>query len=984
MDRMSKKAVLKTSVATLLVSSAFGAFAPTYAQTASAADGAKVEDIVVTGSRIARPDLESSSPVTVVTSENLKLSGTTSTEDFLRDLPVAVAAIGGNSNNGNPGVATLDLRNLSEERTLVLVDGKRFVPYDSNGFVDLNMIPASLVKRVEVLTGGASSVYGSDAVAGVVNFILKDDFSGFEADAQLGVTGKGDGFSQAYSITSGLSSEKGNLVINAQYVRVNPVDLGARDFSRFSLSTEDLAPSGGSSTNAAGAIDGLVALGGRGTFDASGNLVPYDAVRDSFNFNPYNLLQVPQNKWTATAIGKYELSESVEFFSRFSFANSQVTTVIAPSGTFGFPYNINYADNPFLSAQAKGILAQNDTADAGDKTPGDGVVKVPLRRRTLELGTRDSIYENTAYQLVGGFRGDISDSLRWEAFGQYGHTSRTTTYANDIRFDLSQQAILAVRNPDTGAIVCEDPSGGCVPANLFGAGNLSQAAGNFFRVDLQQIESTSQFIVGGFVNYDLPFSLLSDKKGGVVVGVEYRRENAIARPDNNLLTGNSVGFGSSTPIKARLSTKEVYGELNLPIVSGQTFFDSLSLEAGIRYADYANRDELQSIGNKFSNTSWKLGLEWTPVAGFKLRGGFNRAIRAPNLNEIGQPVTPGTGDATYDHCESIKRGQPIVLDSATVGTVLAGTAPANTTALFDLCRATGVPLTALQNGLVDGIVSGQINNYTGGNIRLTPERADTYTIGLVMQPEFLSGFSASVDYFDIRVKNAIYSVPEQEALIGCYEVEKNASGFFCSRIRRNPITGSLSGGTETGVDSSTINIGGARSKGIDIAVSYRFALNDNSNLAFAINATHTINSILDYGTSVRECVGKLGKICVRPQPKWQWVQTTTLDSGPWSLQFRWQYIGKLERDDVAFGLGGAKASDFALPMIKAKHYFDLFTSFEATEALSLRFGINNLFDKKPPIVGTGYGGTTENSANTYPATYDPLGRSYFVGATMKF
>ncbi len=965
-QKFFRRGRLSASVAPVVLGLALIA-TPAFAQEAPAEEEAG--DIIVTGSRLSRPDLESSSPVAIVSAAQIQLSGTNNAEEYLRDLPQAVAAIGGNTNNGNPGVATIDLRNLGEERTLILVDGKRFVPYDSNGIVDLNMIPASLIERAEVLTGGASSVYGSDAVAGVVNFVMRKDFEGFEADAQYGLTEKGDGKTRSFSITTGVNSGdgRGNIVVNATYVKVDAVTQGARAFSRNVLAAADLGAGGASSTNAQGAIDGLVGLGGRGTFDASGNLVPYVGTRDGFNFNPFNLLLAPQNKWTATAIGRYELSDAVEFYGRASFANSRVSTIIAPSGTFGFPFQINYATNPNLNAQAKAILAQNDTAAAGDATPGNGVVTVPFRRRTVELGTRDSIYENTAYQLVGGFKGNVTDTVKWETFAQWGRTSRTQTFANDISFTRTQAAIL-------------DGS-----ANLFGAGKLSVAAGQAIRLDLQQYDTTSQLVVGGFMTADLPFTLASDKAGGVVVGVEYRRENATANPDENLIQGNAPGFGSSTPIRAELSTKEIYAEINVPIVTDKPFFESLSLEAGIRYADYKNIDQLTGIGNNFKTTSYKIGGEWTPISDLKIRGGFNRAVRAPNLNEIGQPVTPSTGDADYDHCESISRGQPIVLTPAVVAQVLAGTAPAATRAHYNLCLATGTRAGALALGLVDGVVAGQINNYVGGNINLRPEKANTLTVGAVFQPQFIKGLTASVDYFDIKIKDPIFAVPEQEALIACYEFEKAATGFFCSRIRRNPITGSLSGGTETGVISTNINAGFQRTRGIDFATTYKMNVTDKLDVTWALNATRTLKS--DYQAqsvfpNTRACAGALGSICLRPLPKWQWVQTTTADYGPWTLQLRWQHIGKLTHDTVLFGED--PATDFAVPVIGARNYFDLYGSVDVNDAIKLRAGVTNLFDKLPPVVGNDYGGTAENSGNTYPGTYDPLGRSFFVGATLRF
>ncbi len=919
----------------------------------------EAETIVVTGSRIGRADLEASSPVTIVSGETLKMSGRPGVEEFLREIPQAVAAAGSNTNNGNPGAATVNLRNLEEERTLVLVDGRRFIPFDSNGVVDLNMIPAALVERVEVLTGGASSVYGSDAIAGVVNFILKRDFEGIEGDAQLGLTERGDGFERNFSLTVGgnFAGGRGNLVANVSYAKADAVDQGARSYSSKVLASATLLPGGGSSTNAAGTIRGLVNPAcvnqsgqhpddsGVCTFDASGNLVPYRRDSNGFNFNPFNLLQTPQDRWTATMLARYDITNAIEFFGRVSFANSRVTSILAPSGTFNFGFDINYATNPNLTPQARAIMASNDTAAAGDATPGDGIINVDIGRRTVELGTRDSIFENTGYQIVGGLKGEVAEGLRFETFGQWGRTSRTQTFANDISFSRTQAGIL------DGSV------------NIFGAGNLSLDAGKAIRLDLQQYDATSQFVVGGFMAYDLPFTLGGDTNGGVVVGTEYRKERSKANPDENLIQGNAPGFGSSTPIDADIAIKEIYAEAKLPI------FDIVSLEAGIRYADYQNRDNLTQLGNNFKTTSYKFGGDIEPVEGLRLRALYQRAVRAPNLNEIGEPLTPGTGDASADPCSSSR---------------LSPAAYAANGPLAQLCRATGVPAAAAAAGIVGGPISGQVSNFSGGNIDLTPEKSRTVTAGLVIEPKLVPGFSAAIDYFDIRVRNAIVALPEQEIIDLCYTIERDANGEFCQRIRRNPGNGSLVGGITTGVDARVLNAGLLRTEGIDFNLGYRFDVGPESSLALALNATYTMRSELQSTTEtpLRECEGLVGNTCLAPLPKLQFNQTTSFRSGPFSAQLRWRYIGKITNDGVAFGTDDP--SEFAVPVIKARSYFDLSAAYDVSDNFSMRFGVNNLFDKGPPVVGNDYGGTTENSGNTFPATYDPLGRAYFAGVTLRF
>jgi iron complex outermembrane recepter protein len=905
------------------------------------------DEIVVTGTRLGRSDLTASSPVTVVSGETIRSSGSTGVEEFLRDLPQAVAAIGGNSNNGNPGVATVDLRNLGEARTLVLVDGRRFVPFDANGVVDLNMIPTSLVQRVEVLTGGASTVYGSDAIAGVVNFILKRDFQGFEADGQLGLSQRGDGFERAFSVTAGVSAPdgRGNIVVNAGYVKVDAVTQGARAFSSTVLAPETLGAGGGSSTNASGTIRGIPGPSCRGgstagvcTFDASGNLVPYVATRDGFNFSPYNLLLAPQDKWTATALARYDITDGVEFFGRASFANSRVTTIIAPSGTFNFLFDINYRTNPNLTAQARGVLA-------GADADGDGIVRLALGRRTVELGTRNSIFENTAYQLVGGFRGNIAEGLRYEIFGQWGRTSRTQTFANDISFARTQAGLL------DGSV------------NLFGPGKLTAAAGQKIRLDLQEYDTTSQFVAGGFLAYDLPFTLGGSKNGGVVLGAEYRQDHARANPDENLIQGNAPGFGSSSPIDAKLDIKEVYGELKLP------FFDLFSVEAGLRYANYKNRDTLLGRGNSFNTTSFKIGGDFQPIPDIRLRAIYQRSVRAPNLAEIGTPKTPAVGGLDIDPCASSQ---------------ISAAAYAAGGPLAQLCLATGVPRAAALAGVVGDPISGQINSYVGGEIGLTPEKSDTLTAGVVLQPRFLSGFTATIDYFNIKVKNAIGTLPEADTIASCYNVEKMATGFFCSRIFRNPVDGSLSGGTETGVDSRFTNTGLVRTQGLDINLAYRTNLSDSVKLSLAMNATRIFKSQFQSATTtpIRDCVGLVGQFCQRPQPKWQFTQVSSLGYGAATFQVRWRYIGALKNDSLGFA--DIPDRTLATPFIGAKSYFDFNASFQAGEHFQFRLGMTNMFDIKPPVVGNGYGTTTENSGNTYPATYDPLGRSFFAGVNVKF
>jgi outer membrane receptor protein involved in Fe transport len=958
MNYASLRHTLRAALFTGTALSGVAVVASANAQDQTAATRPQVEEIVVTGTRITDPSLTSASPIAVVSFEQIQAVGTTNLEEFVRSIPQAVAAEGSNTNNGNQGAATIDLRNLGRERTLVLVDGKRFVPFDTQGWVDVSMIPVSMIERVEVVTGGASAVYGSDAIAGVVNFIMKKNFQGVEGTVQYGVSGKGDANKLDLSATAGgkLAEGKGNFTINATYTDQKAVYQGARDFSNFALAAADFSP-GGSST----APEGILLLSnGFRQFDANGNLVPRF---QKFNFNPYNLLQVPQKKWTATAMGHYDISDSIEYYARLSVANNRVETIIAPTGTFGFPFDINYATNPFLTAQAKGVLAAEDTAANGDPRPGDGTVTVAVLRRMSELGTRNSFYENTAFQFVNGLKGDIGNTgLKFDTFVQAGRVTRAINYENDIDAKKVQQALLAVRDA-SGNIVCQDPSNGCAPANIFGLGKLSAAAANFIRFNLSENDSTNQIVAGGQVTGDLPFTIpAAGKAGGFAVGVEWRREAGTARPDNNLINGNAPGFGSSQPIDARFHTTEVFGETIVPLVRDAAFAKSINFDGGIRYSWYGST-VLGAPNNKSENVTYKAGGDWSPVQEFRLRGSYQRAVRAPNLNELGLPKQFGTGDLTNDYC--------------------AGTNPVGNAALTALCVATGVPANRIGN--VAGPISGQINNFLGGNPALQPEKSNTFTIGGSFRPEsFAKGLVLSLDYYSIKVNNAIVTPTEQSIVDACYLIEKSAAGPNCKRIQRNALNGSLNGDSSTGVVATKVNAAAYRAEGLDFGVNYGFEMGSAGNLNLDWVGTHVFKTIQQDAASLpaNNCAGLVGKTCLRPDPKWRFTQTTTWNWRDLTVQVRWQYLSKLTNSEV--GLGKNKPSDFVVPVIPSYHYFDLTASYALTSYLTVRGGVRNLFDKQPPVVGNDYGGTTQTSGNTYPATYDPIGRSFFFGATAKF
>lgn len=947
-----------------------------------------VEEIIVTGSRIARPELTAMSPFAVVGEDAIKLSNQVNIENFLRTTPQFAQAIGSNTNNGNEGGTTIDLRNLGEERTLVLVNGKRFVPFDYQGYVDLSMIPTSLIERVEVITGGASAVYGADAVAGVVNFIMKDKFEGLEVNGSYGVTDEGDGDTYDFNITAGgnFAGGRGNLVFNVGYTKQDPISQADRSYSAESLGAEDLAPFG-SFTTPAGTL-----LYGSYFGDPEGGCLQFDTAGDpascaeTFNFNRYNLFQVPQEKWTATALGSYEINDNLEFFTRGSFANNQVDTIIAPTGTFFFPFQLNVNDpaaggNPLLTPSTRAFLQDIDAnecaspqvdPDTGDFTgpclalaagAGDGLVDFSLGRRLVELGVRESQYENTAYQFVGGLRGTVLEDQDWEVFAQYGHTSRNQNFLNDNSAERVQQSLSAI--DDGGNIVCADTSGGCVPGNFFGEGNLSAAASDFIRLNLNETNKTDQLVFGGSLSGDLPLTIPTAANAvSYAAGVEYRREDARNQPDDVYSSGTSPGYGASSPVDAEIEVQEVFAELLLPVLADAPLAQSVNIEAGVRYAQYENSviAESGNSDNTFYNTSWKLGADWSPVEELRFNLMYQRAVRAPTLREIGLPKTSSTGDLSDDPCDN--------------------EAPLPSGALIALCEATGVP--AGLSGTFTSIVAGQINNFVGGNPELEPEEADTVTAGVRWTPSMLEGLTMSVDYYDIDIDDAIVELTEQDIVNACYFSEQDPNGQFCQLIARNPLTGGLVGGSDTGVFRSLANVASDSAQGVDITVRYSFDMGANGALDLGFDANYVIERKTQPAAFLDEydCAGLVGNTCLRPNPEWTFVQTTRWTTGPLTLQLLWRYIDGVEQDTVAFG--DAAASDFAVPKIASQSFFDLTGAYDFNETWTLRAGITNLFDREPPIVGNDYGGTAENSGNTYPATYPSIGRGYYLGANARF
>jgi iron complex outermembrane recepter protein len=959
----------------LLTSVAFAALASggvSYAQDNSDAN-ANGDEIVVTGSRIPRPGFVSNSPVSTVGQTDINLEQPTDVEAVLHGLPQFSPGNNQSINNGSSGTSTLDLRGLTEPRTLVLINGKRMVGFNPNGLFDVTAVPIALLDRVDVVTGGASAVYGSDAMAGVVNFILKDDFQGVQIDQDYSVTDHGDGERDSTSITMGANFDdnRGNVTLNVSYL--NREQVGQ------SRGPATLTP-GASSTTTPVAVDS--AEGDRTQVSDSGELVPF---YHGFDFNPQNLYQAPQERWGATALAHYDLNENLQAYSRFIFAQSITAPALASSGTFGNAYAVPL-DSPFLTAQARDYLAANNPVDTCANTvanlpvvwtaaaPAGNCVAPGLRWRAADLGPRQYTFEYDTFQTLVGLKGTFF-GWDWDVSGAHGETSLKREQGNDLDSNKFQQALFA-----TSTTTCFDGSNFCAPLNLFNpATPTSQASLDFIRLNLFVQSLTTQDYVTATITGDLgdfksPFA---SSPIAASFGAEYRDESTDYRPDAASQAGISPGFGATLPVKGEYDVKEYFGEALVPLIENAPLIDFINLELGYRSSDYS------TSGNV---SSYKYGAEWQPVGGLRFRGMFQRAVRAANLAELFTPITPGTGDLLTDPCASGTATNPIPVGSD----------------LYNLCLATGAPAGRLDGGNIDQPTSGQVNNFAGGNPNLTPEKADTVTLGFVAQPSFVSGLTVTVDYYDIDIKNAISVRPAFDLIDACYSPTRNADADptidACTRLIRNPTVGNLEGATIYGVVQQTENIGSVHTKGVDFSVTYDFDLGTMGSVNVAFDGTHLTD--LGYepsaGAATIDCLGHYGKLCGLPstvsastggpEPENRWVQRTVWTLGPVDLAYRWRHLDSTTVDPKTAEdaiIAGSPIDDVSAK-IPSYDYLDLSAAWQVTDIVRLNFNVTNVTNKDAPFVATETGSTTFNSGNTYPATYDVLGRVFTLGVSAKF
>ncbi len=949
--------------------------------------------IIVTGSRLKQANTSSPSPVVVLDNEELQHQGTVRTEELLNSLPQLNSGLtlGANGPSVAPltGTSTADLRGIGAFRTLVLVDGIRPAPGDPvNPSADLNAVPSALIERVEVLTGGASAIYGSDAVAGVVNFILDKDFTGLKVDLQGGInrasnsrtdlqdiqrasgisppTGTvNDGANTDLSIVFGrdLFDGQGHVTAYAGYRRIQGVLASSRDFSGCTLI--EAGPSYQCLLDGTTAGGQFVPNAGAGTpltLDSSGHAFRPLSAADLFNPAPFQTLQRPDTRFNAGAFASYKFSDAASLYGEAIATDDRTRVFYDAAGTSATGAGLNVfgvnCNNPLLSAsQVNDLCTQSGLASTD-------TAQIAIGRRNVEGAGRTDEFHHRSYRIVVGMKGDISEPWSYNASATYGRVNADEHLSNDLSLSRLTNAldVVSVGGVPTCQSVVNGSDPSCVPYNIFSAGAVTPGALRYITAGGEQSGFAERTILnaeltGKLGQYGIK-SPFADEGFASALGVEYRKEQVSYLPDAAYSTGDLLVTGGVNPLAGGFHVAEAFSELKMPLIEDLPFAKRVTLTASDRFASYKPQGNVNAFG---------FGLEWLPIGAVTLRGSFNRAVRAPNALELFSPQLLGQSNLA-DPCAGV---------------------PSATAAQ---CARTGV--TASEYGNI--APQSTVNIVTGGNPNLKPEIADTVTMGLVFLP--LPNILFSADYWRIHVKRYVGSLPASYTLNTCLNT---GDPTYCALITRDA-NGSLSTGNGAAagrIIGTRFNTGSYGTSGVDFEGRYRLDLSFLSASAGSLLFSFTGSVALDNPINVTpggtefDCTGYYGPNCsgagpTSPVPRWRHRLRTTWHTDTeyaFELSLNWRHIGHMNSE---FTSGNPNLNNPANVFPVDSHigtydYLDMDASIKVARHWTLQAGINNLTDRQPPIVGFSANPLLVDG-NLASGIYDPLGRYLFVGVTAKY
>ncbi len=959
----------------LILAIGAGAFA-----TGANAQDASSQRVEVTGSRILSANAVSPAPVQVLTAADIAASGAVNLQELILKSPVfgtpGISRTNSNFITSSVGIATVDLRNLGSDRTLVLVNGRRYVAGQSgSATVDLNTIPTDFIERVEVLTGGASSLYGSDAVGGVVNIILKKSIEGIVLDASYGESEKHDDRLKKFSASFGSNANNGKTRMMGHFsvtqqgaVYSADRDISAIDgFSKTLASSQDpadlfvnqrpfyssFAPQGRFFYRSA------TGTNTSRTFDANGNLIPFstngpngDGVgATGYNRNAIRTIAVPTNRLLFAANGEHQFSDVATLFFEGTYAATKTTSRLEP-----FAVDSSGGTNPIYSgggfvpaefmvngAKVKNPLIPQALFNLFTDRDGDGLKDYNFTRRLSDIANRGNTANRDTFRFLTGLKGDLTKTWQYESYVSYGYTKEAqygTGQVNAANFRYALEAI-----PDAnGNAVCRDPvarASGCVPVNVFGANTISPEAAKYIHAPSTLNTKITQTFAGATLSgepVELPAGPL-----GVAVGVEYRKETSSDVAD--ALTQLGLNLGNARPVtEGSFDVKEAFGEVRIPLLKSMAAVKSLDGTVAVRSGKYSTAG---------TATSWNAGLDWAVNSNIRFRATSAVSTRAPNIGELFQGPNQTFPTGLVDPC--------------------VGVTATSTGAISEACRKDpGVLANIAANGkftLTQADLQG-ISGFNKGNPDLKSERGRSKTVGMVITAPLPSGWGSmdfTVDYYRIEISDAINQPGRQFQLTQCY----GGDAKFCKDItRRQTAIGGNSAGALAIINASNENTGGQFDEGVDITATYVTKLAGgqfSSKIAYTrlLKAWQktTPDADLDYST------GELGAA------RDKWTLSLGYDIGSFGIKGSVRYIGASYLDDQ-FMVGQEFPKEFG--RVPAKTYTDTQLSYKFSKAGEAYFGVNNLFNTKPPLIPSGLPGNS-TGVETQAGTYDPIGRKFYFG-----